>query len=417
MASVNGLRVVRRTGGAVGAVVVACVASFAALAQVSRLGALGDSLTDEYSEESYSYARNWTMLIVQHRSINMGPTAAHQPGGTPTSTWGEPRRRGYQHNWARSGADSASLLSQGQHTGLAAQVGPGGVSHAVVAIGANDFSPSSSAYFNIYFGLWSQSQIDSYVNGRVANVTAAVQTLQATGVGLALCNYVDYGVAPITRQLFPTASRRNRVTAAVNQVNARLLDLAQQRRLVLIDINALGTAIFGTNTSVREFLPIGNVTIQLLNRDTASNSNPLAGFVDDGAHPHTTLQGVFANVMMTALNVGWGEEYPMFTDQEILANSGIAYGGIETLAALIGPYAGFVRSFRCVADLDDDGDFYNGGTRNEAVDINDLLFFLTAFEVGDLAADLDNGNGGGIPDGGVDISDLLFFLARFEAGC
>ena len=48
---------------------------------------------------------------------------------------------------------------------------------------------------------------------------------------------------------------------------------------------------------------------------------------------------------------------------------------------------------------------------------------------GDLVADfhtlaffdLDNGTGsasvGGTPDNAVDINDLLFFLARFEAGC
>ena len=51
------------------------------------------------------------------------------------------------------------------------------------------------------------------------------------------------------------------------------------------------------------------------------------------------------------------------------------------------------------------------------VDINDLLYFLSAFESGSVEVDLDNGSGNGIPDGGVDISDLLYFLARFEAGC
>jgi hypothetical protein len=68
----------------------------------------------------------------------------------------------------------------------------------------------------------------------------------------------------------------------------------------------------------------------------------------------------------------------------------------------------------CPADLDNGT---GSGTRDNAVDINDLLFFLTAFESGSTAADLDNGSGTGTPDGGVDINDLLFFLVRFEAGC
>ena len=60
--------------------------------QVARLGALGDSLTDEYSEETYSYAKNWTMQIVQSRSEDMGPTAA--VGGAAGGKWGEPRGAG-----------------------------------------------------------------------------------------------------------------------------------------------------------------------------------------------------------------------------------------------------------------------------------------------------------------------------------
>lgn len=71
----------------------------------------------------------------------------------------------------------------------------------------------------------------------------------------------------------------------------------------------------------------------------------------------------------------------------------------------------------CPADLDDDGDFDNGGHPDGGVAIGDLLYLLQAFERGHSAADLDNGSGQGIPDGGVTIDDLLFYLIRFEAGC
>jgi hypothetical protein len=73
----------------------------------------------------------------------------------------------------------------------------------------------------------------------------------------------------------------------------------------------------------------------------------------------------------------------------------------------------------CPADLDNDGDFANGGVHDGAVDINDLLFLLVGFENGSVLVDLDDdGNPAvGVPDGAVDINDLLFFLARFESGC
>jgi len=379
------------------ALLLAMLPGMIARAQLTGLGALGDSLSDEYSEETYSYAQNWTMQLVLYRGVDMGPTAtqAAQPGGT----WGEPRRTGYQYNWARSGADSATLLTDGQHTGLASQVGSG-VSHAVLAIGANDFSPATGAYFNIYWGLWSTSQINSYVNARIANVTAAVNVLEASGVKLVLCNYVDYGVAPVTRQVYGNATRRNRVTAAIAQVNAGLLALAYDRELVYVDLNALGTAIFGTNTALNPTLVIGGVSIDLNAKDTTSHTNPLAGFVDDGAHPHTTLQGAFANVLMAGLNAYGAIGLEPFTDEEILQHAGIAYGGQDTLESQIGPGPSFVRNFACPADFDRNG-FVNG---------EDFDAFVAAFAAGDPDADID-------ANSFVTGEDFDLFVDRFAAGC
>lgn len=68
----------------------------------------------------------------------------------------------------------------------------------------------------------------------------------------------------------------------------------------------------------------------------------------------------------------------------------------------------------CPADLDDGT---GTGTHDGAVTIDDLLFFLVAFENGTTAADLDDGSGTGTHDDAVTIDDLLFFLAHFEVGC
>jgi hypothetical protein len=71
-------------------------------------------------------------------------------------------------------------------------------------------------------------------------------------------------------------------------------------------------------------------------------------------------------------------------------------------------------SVLCPVDLDDGT---GTGTADDGVDINDLLYFLAAFEAGSEPADLDDGTGTGTPDFGVDVNDLLFFLIHFEAGC
>jgi hypothetical protein len=68
----------------------------------------------------------------------------------------------------------------------------------------------------------------------------------------------------------------------------------------------------------------------------------------------------------------------------------------------------------CAADLDDGT---GTGTPDDAVTIDDLLFFLGAFEQGSTDADLDDGTGTGTPDDAVTVDDLLYFLVRFEAGC
>jgi len=68
----------------------------------------------------------------------------------------------------------------------------------------------------------------------------------------------------------------------------------------------------------------------------------------------------------------------------------------------------------CPADLDDGS---GSGTPDNAITIDDLLFFLAAFENGSTDADLDDGQGLSLQDDAVTIDDLLYFLARFELGC
>lgn len=68
----------------------------------------------------------------------------------------------------------------------------------------------------------------------------------------------------------------------------------------------------------------------------------------------------------------------------------------------------------CPADLANTG---GQGIPDQAVTIDDLLFFIAAFESGSLQADLDNGTGSGISDQAVTIEDLLYMLVHFEGGC
>jgi phospholipase/lecithinase/hemolysin len=375
----------------------------AASAQIAGVGVMGDSLSDEYAEGDYSYAKNWVQQFVIARGIDFGPTAeeADQPGGT----WGEPRRTQYELNWARSGADSVTLLSQGQHTGLASQIQPYGISHAVLAIGANDFAPvplPGYAYWNIYWGFWSNAQKQQYINDVASRIATAMDTVLDEGVQLVLANVPDYGVTPIARSLFPNASRRQNVTVVIAQLNDLIENLAAQREIVLIDVSAIATAIFGTNFEQNDILLIGNVEIYVTESDNEANEFPQSGFVHDDIHPHTTLQGIFANVILEAMNLAYGGNTALLSDAEILAIAGIAYGGAETLTDEIGEFAEYVRDYTgdppCLpADLNCDG----------FVNVADLLIMFDQWgscsDPNDCPADLNG-------DGTVNVADLLILF-------
>ncbi len=68
----------------------------------------------------------------------------------------------------------------------------------------------------------------------------------------------------------------------------------------------------------------------------------------------------------------------------------------------------------CVADFDDGT---GTGTPDQAVTIDDLLYYVGIFQGGVVAADIDDGSGTGVTDGAVTIDDLLYFIVRFNAGC
>src|ERR1051325_11322282 len=311
-----------------------------AWATLGKLGAMGDSLTDEYWDDGVStYATNWAQLIVTYRGIDMGPTAAQAGAGT----WGEPRNTGYKYNWARGGATTATLLSEGQHTGLRSQVVSEGVSNAVLAIGPNDFNPSSSAYFNIYNGFWSTSQIQSYVNQSISNIEIALAIVRTSGVAVVVANVIDPGPTPAVTSLYTGAANRDRVTAAVQSVNSGVKNLAQKYRAPLMDWYGLETAVLGPNTNLHPTLKLGNVTINLRASDPGPpNSVPTDAFVSDGFHPNTVFQGVFANLVLQAFDSGYGAGVTLFSEQEILTHSLIAYGGSDTLLAQIGSYTSYL---------------------------------------------------------------------------
>jgi len=224
---------------------------FATNTTIVGLGIAGDSLSDEYAGETYNYAQNWDEILAEVKGVNVGPQGA----------WGEPRRDGYEYNWARYGATTQSLLNAGQHTQLAAQIDAGLVSHAVLAIGQNDFAPSSPAYINIYNSTWTPAQIDAYAAQVVANIETALATLAATDATLVMSNIGGYDVNPSTQARYPDPDQREQVTTVIASINAELEALAAAYRVPMVDLFSLGKDLLGTNHDPIASQTVGGVEI------------------------------------------------------------------------------------------------------------------------------------------------------------
>ena len=318
-----------------------CIPLMTSQAALGKLGAMGDSLTDEYWDSGVStYATNWPGLLVMFRGVDMGPTAA-QAG---TNTWGSPRNTGYEYNWALSGATSATLLNEGQNTGLAGQAASNGVLTAVLEIGSDDFIPGLfNAYFYIYNATWSSAQIQTYVDQTLTNIESALVTVRTSGVSVVVANLLDPGATPAAASFFSNAANRDRVDAAIQSVNAGLKNLAQKYQVPLMDWHGLEKAILGPNTNLYATLTLGNVNLNLRGSDPGPpNSAPTNAFVSDSFHPNTAMQGIFANVVLQALDSGYGAGLPLFSEQEILSYALIPYGGSDTLLSQIGDYTNYV---------------------------------------------------------------------------
>lgn len=290
---------------------------------ITGMGVAGDSMSDEYDDAQsgadYPYAENWVQLLAANRGINFGP---HE------ITDVEPRLDGYAYNWARWGATTTTLLEDGQHTGLAQQIQDDLVTHAVIAIGQNDFAPGSDAYTGIYYDLpdWTPQDIADYADTVVGNIDEAIQTIKVNGVQLVVSDIVDYGVTPLTQEWYPDANVRDRVTTVIDGINTRIIQLAQSYGVPAVDLNGLARQFLGTNQAPVPSQILGGVTIT-----NDGGTGATHAFVADGIHPHTVVQAPMANMFLEAFNEGYGTNITLFTEQEMVEMAGLTYGGTDTL--------------------------------------------------------------------------------------
>lgn len=281
------------------------------------IGILGDSFYDEYrgtdgrGGEYKAVTFNLVELLVRLRGLNVGEWGA----------WGEPRRTGYAYNWARSGANSGTLISKGQHTGVAEQIAAGEVAYVFIGIGANDFNPyHGDTYSSIYAGTMSDDELADKIAGAVNNVRRAVDTVQEAGAqGVAITLFTQWDMDPTLPDKYPDAEGRERVAEAIDQVNAGLREMAAERSVAVVDQNAMGSDLLA-RLDGEGVLTVGGEQIDFLHNGDEPHHVRLA----DGQHLGTVMGGLTANYyLVDVLNNHFGLEIAPLSEDEILQQAGL----------------------------------------------------------------------------------------------
>lgn len=365
---------------------------------VTKLGAIGDSLSDEYAEESYgSYSMSWTEILVAHRNIEMGPTASDAGVGN----WGEPRRTGYEDNWARYSHTTDDAIATGQHTGAADGITNRGVSHLVLFLGGNDFGPAHGPYEDVYNDNWSQSQIDTYVNQQLAKAETVLDEIDGLGAKILVVNLFDFGAMVSVERSFTDPVGRQRASAMYDDFSAGLESMAMQRGLPVLDMLSLSRAIFGTHAEDFNTMGIAGVDIRLNTKGLGDR--PDRAFVNDGTHPRSTIQGVWCNAIITALNDAYSTGIAPLTETEILALVGLSPTGPDELDTRLGDLSDYVilpPGGNCLPDTNNDG----------MLSPADFTAWINAFN-NDLPECDQNSDGSCTP------TDFTAWIAGYNAGC
>jgi lysophospholipase L1-like esterase len=295
-----------------------------------RVGIIGDSNSDEYRADDNRaggtpYAEttlSWVELLAKYRDIDFGAWGK----------WGGERRTGYEYNWARSAATSDSMIANGQHTGLAAQVKAGKIDYAIIFIGSNDFHTWNGTYEEVYSGKLSDKQVQAKVNKIIANIILAVETLQAAGkVKIIVTNYSDPNSSADFLLKYSDADKRARVTNAINQINEGLAKMAASHNVTIADLHQFGSSILSQIDADGNIF-VGSEAINMVVHGDEPHHLQLGEGV---GHLGTIGSGLIANFYASALSI------PTFTDAELLANAGIgstspAPTGTQTPAEAMG---------------------------------------------------------------------------------
>lgn len=359
---------------ALGAVVLAGMVSHG-FAQQINMGAIGDSMTDEYLPTGKPTAtdvaaNSWLEILATTRSsdLNFG---GYKP--SVDDNWGDTRDTGYEYNFAKSGGVASdntfiqfefmgtigplpvddplvgSEYGSTQAAAMASEITGGNfqLDLSYVGMGSNDFFFRTTVF---------DTNQNQFLDPRLPTTPEGWATWQAENaaeVAGSLLGHVDTLLAAdptmdIIMGLIPPGTAAEgpesaEILEAISQANDLLIAGAAERGVVIIDLWAW------TDPSAGYVDEFGNVTIDdlVILADSVADPTPngedlsadAAGLCnsegqcatqshatkyisEDGIHPNTAIQALVANEMIKAINLTQGSDIQLLTNAEILEISG-----------------------------------------------------------------------------------------------
>jgi hypothetical protein len=132
--------------------------------------------------------------------------------------------------------------------GLASYVSAGKVTLAYFGIGSNDFKYEAT---KIYTGSLAGQELDAFVDHVAENFRIALDRVRTAGdVKFVVGTIPNITRTPLSMALFVDADRRQVIDDAVQLANAKLIEIASDRHIPVIDLYSLTSR---TNTPARPF--------------------------------------------------------------------------------------------------------------------------------------------------------------------
>lgn len=214
-------------------------------------------------------------------------------------------------NKAVGGATSSTVVS-GQLASVVNLAASGQIDASVLMIGGNDATATTNI-INVFSGN-TQQFIDNYYN----NVKNIVDSISAANpaVKQVFVNMPDVTLTPLVQsyatQYGFTQQQLAALSDAIHQTNQAINAYVLSKGIPVVDFGSASPDLLAAFP-----LTLGGATF----------TTP---FASDNFHPAPVTQGLLANLVDTAFNLGYGMSLPILSDQQIARNAGKTPNNLTT---------------------------------------------------------------------------------------